>query len=128
MTDSLLSYYGHPVLPAGYNSWELNGDELNGAGANEPTWPYLLDAFIPLEVLIITPEMLDVFDGCPDFVAPCEPNLVMVPVQQTTYTPAAPPPAYVPAAADAVYAVSAVDNLIVFPAEQRTLVITEEAA
>jgi hypothetical protein len=74
--DPLLSYFGHPRLPAGYNSWENDGDEINGAGVNEPIWPVLFDTFEGLEVLIITEEMLAVFDtACPDYVVPRE-NMV----------------------------------------------------
>ena len=56
-TDIYRSYYGHPILSAGYNSWDNNGDEVDGAGVNEPVWPVYFDTFEPLLVLIITPAM-----------------------------------------------------------------------
>jgi hypothetical protein len=69
--DPWLSYFGHPKLPAGYNSWEHDGDDINGSGVNEPVWPQLFDTFVALEVLIITEDMMDIFEtGCPDLIIP----------------------------------------------------------
>ena len=71
MIDPWLSYFGHPVLPAGYDSWEHAGDEINGSGVNEPVWPQLFDTFVALEVLIITEDMMEIFEtGCPDLTLP----------------------------------------------------------
>jgi hypothetical protein len=87
MIDPMLSYYGHPILPAGYNSWDFNGDEVDGAGVNEPCWPYLFDTFIALNPFILTAELVAVFDECPDYcfrcvddtiVFPCEPETIHV--------------------------------------------------
>ena len=126
--DPWLSHYGHPILPAGYNADDNNGDEVDGAGTNWPIWPYLFDAFIPLEVLIITPEMMDVFDGCPDWVAPSAPNSFVAPAEPMSLTLPASVRGHVVAAPDVTYSPSAPDNVIVFPAEPDTLVVTEEAA
>lgn len=78
MIDSSLSYFGHPILPAGYASWEMNGDELNGPGVNEPVWPSLFDSFEAKEILIITEEMLEIFDGCADLVIAPQNDLVVI--------------------------------------------------
>lgn len=124
--DPLLAYFGHPILPAGYNSAPNDGDEIDGAGYNEPVWPVLFDAFVPLEVLIVTPEMLEVFEGCADLVVPSIPNLVVVPVEPCLYVLPAVLTTYVPAVAETTYVVDGVDNVVVFPADQRTLVVIEE--
>jgi len=85
MIDPWLSLYGHPQLPAGYDSWEHNGDEINGAGVNEPVWPYLFDTFVALEVLIINEEMMEIFvTGCPDYVVPGQPNTITFPPEVRT--------------------------------------------
>lgn len=70
--DPWLSWYGHPVLPAGYNDWEINGGDANFPGANEAIWPELFDTFEPKQIVLITEEMLEIFDGCADVVIPCE--------------------------------------------------------
>ena len=77
--DPFRSYYGHPILPAGYDSWEINGTEFNSAGANEPVWPDLFDSFESQEIMIITQEMLDYFvTGCPDLIVAPVDNVVML--------------------------------------------------
>jgi hypothetical protein len=58
----------HPLLFAGFNADPINGDEADGAGTNWPIWPLLFDSFIGLTPLIVSEEMLDVFDECPDVV------------------------------------------------------------
>jgi len=79
--DPFLSYFGHPVLPCGYNSAPMSGDEFNGAGFNERISPLLFNTFIGMEILIITEPMLEVFDGCADYVVPCENNIVTFPAE-----------------------------------------------
>lgn len=74
----------HPVLPTGYNSWENNGDEVDGAGVNEAVWPVLFDTFEAIPVLIVTEEMMAAFDGCADFIVPCENNVVTIPHEPET--------------------------------------------
>lgn len=79
--DPLRSHFGHPILPAGYNADDNNGDEVDGAGTNWSIWPALFDTFIGLKTLVITGEMMDIFDNtCPDYIAPGEPNLITWPV------------------------------------------------
>lgn len=68
----------HPILPCGYNSWENNGDEIDGAGVNEPIWPELFDTFDSLPTMIMTEAMISAFDGCPDFTVPCENDTLMI--------------------------------------------------
>jgi hypothetical protein len=127
MTDPLLSYYGHPILPAGYNSWENDGDDINGPGVNEPVWPYLFDSFIPLEVLIITPEMMEIFDGCADYVVPGMVRDIPVPSEPQVYLLGAPLDEVKITMPLTEFVIAAADNVIAFPAEQRTLVIPGES-
>lgn len=68
----------HPLLPAGYNSWEINGDEYNGAGVNEPVWPDFMDTFEGLSIMVLTPPMVAAFNDCPDFVVPAANNNIVV--------------------------------------------------
>ncbi len=69
-------FYGHPVLPTGYNSTENDGDEIDGAGVNDSIIPVWTDMFVPLTVLVITDDMMAVFDGCADYVVPCQNNVI----------------------------------------------------
>lgn len=68
--DIWLGYCGrHPELPAGFNSWEVNGDEVDGAGANEPIWPPLTDFYVGLKPVLNDQNDLDRFaDECPDLI------------------------------------------------------------
>ena len=64
----------HPVLPCGYNSAAMNGDEANGAGLNEAIWPVLFDAYEGFAPVILTSrtrwrsstECPDLTFACPD--------------------------------------------------------------
>ena len=85
--DPFLSYYGHPILPAGFNADDIDGDDYDGPGTNHRISPMLFDSFESMQVVIITEEMLAVFDGCADLVIPrehmeiefpCEPREVQV--------------------------------------------------
>lgn len=63
----------HPILPCGYNSWENDGDEVDGAGVNETIWPTYLNSFVPLQPIIMTDELEDIFEhGDPDLVFSCD--------------------------------------------------------
>ena len=68
-----------PIMPAGYNSWENDGDEVDGGGVNEPIWPEYFDAFVGLPVLVLTSVMVDVFNDCPDFTIGAARNVLAVP-------------------------------------------------
>jgi hypothetical protein len=70
--DQWLSYFGHPILPCGFNADDVNGDDYDGPGTNWPVSPVLFDTFEAMEVVIITEEMLAVFEGCGDYVVPSE--------------------------------------------------------
>ena len=72
------------MLPAGYDSWEHNGDEINGAGANEPVWPDLFDTFEGLSVLVLSSVMLDAFNDCPDIVMGEARNVLTIPIGPRT--------------------------------------------
>jgi len=124
--DPMLSYFGHPRLPAGFNADDNNGDEVDGAGTNWPVWPYLFDSFVPLEVLIITDEMLEIFDGCPDYVVPGMTRDIPIDPQPSVYVlPAVSAALNVPTVETAIV-IAATDNVIVFPARQNTLIIPGE--
>lgn len=70
----------HPVLPTGLNSWDINGDEINGAGVNETVWPDYVETFEALDLIAVSPEMLAVFENeCPDIVFPKPDNTVVMP-------------------------------------------------
>ena len=69
----------HPILPAGYNSWRIGGDEVDGAGVNEPVWPALFDTFTSFPLLIVDSDLLAAFNTeCPDLVIACEPDGITV--------------------------------------------------
>lgn len=72
----------HPILPAGYNADDNNGDEVDGAGTNWPILPLLFDSFEAKYVLIVTEEMMAAFgDTCPDYVVPVEYRSLMLPTE-----------------------------------------------
>ena len=70
--DPNLSYFGHPILLAGFNTDDINGDDYDGPGTNWRISPMLFDSFESMQVVIITEEMLLVFEGCADLIIPCE--------------------------------------------------------
>lgn len=55
------------------------GSELNSPGFNEPLWPVLINAFVPLKPLILLPDMLDTFDRPPDLIIGAENNTIIMP-------------------------------------------------
>jgi hypothetical protein len=55
--DPLEDPVRHPILPAGINSACWNGDDINGAGVEEPLWP---DAFTATEMY--EPSTVDDYD------------------------------------------------------------------
>ena len=120
MNDPNLAYYGHPLLPAGFNSAPNDGDEIDGPGYNEPVWPEMFDSFISCDVVILTEEKLEVFDGCPDWVALSVPDLVTIDTEGNYYAPAAVQEVYTVKFEEGVYVVPAHNNTISFPAVDRT--------
>lgn len=85
MIDPWLSYFGHPILPAGYNSWENDGDEIDGAGVNEPIWPEFYDTVVIYGPIVLTSDMLGLFDTeCPDYIPPCQDDTVTLPAEFET--------------------------------------------
>lgn len=82
MTDLWRSHFGHPILPAGYNADDNNGDEVDGAGTNWSIWPNLFDTFQGLKTLVITGDMMDVFETtCPDYIVPSVNNIITWPME-----------------------------------------------
>lgn len=71
-------YEIHPQLPCGFDSSAINLDELNGAGLNWDVMPVRFDTFEALTVLILTEEMLALFDEHPDLVLPCLPDTAVI--------------------------------------------------
>ena len=72
------------TLYDGYNSWENNGDEVDGPGVNEPVWPVLFDTFLALTPLILNSAMLAAFDDCPDITVQGLNNTVVIPHEPDT--------------------------------------------
>ena len=79
-----LTYPTHPLLPAGFNADEINGDETNGAGTNWSIGPMLFDTFEAFAPLIITESMLDAFNECADYTVPGVNDTHMIPHEQDT--------------------------------------------
>lgn len=81
--DVFLTFFGHPILPTGYNSAPNDGDEVDGAGYNEPVWPVRFDTFEAMKTMFITDEMREFFEtACPDYIAPCVPNTIVFPTEE----------------------------------------------
>ena len=114
MLDPLLSFYGQPILPAGYNSAPNDGDEVHGAGYNEPVWPVLFDSFEPLAPIILTEEMIEVFDDCADYVVPARVRIIEIAAEKSLLV--------VPAESRSMTA-RAQANRLAIPAEQRKEII-----
>lgn len=84
--DPYRSYFGHPYLPAGYNSMAIGTDEVNAPGENWPVWPVYYDTFIGLEVVIMSDDMMQIFEtGCPDYVVAYENSTSVLPREERTY-------------------------------------------
>lgn len=62
LEDPFLGVYCHPILPAGLNTTDVNGDELNGPGVDWEVWPELLYSFVTLRPLTIDENDLAMFD------------------------------------------------------------------
>jgi hypothetical protein len=71
-------YHTHPILHAGFNSDDIDGDEWNGPGTNWPVQPVLFDTFVGLKPLFITEDMLAAFAECPDLVIACESDTITI--------------------------------------------------
>ena len=77
--------FPHPVLPAGYNADDLNGDEFNGAGTNHPVWPNYTVMTTYQIIVLMSEEMMSIFDTeCPDLVIACQPNTILIPGEPET--------------------------------------------
>ena len=75
----------HPEFYTGWNSAAVNGDEMNGAGVNEPIWPNWFDSFEALRPVVLTAEMMSFFDeACPDLILDPRPNTVVFPPETRT--------------------------------------------
>lgn len=84
--DPFASYERHPILPAGINADDVNGDVHNGSGTNWPIWPVLFDTYEGFIPIIVTDEMEEVFDGCADYVVPCIRDVVYINAEISFYT------------------------------------------
>ena len=82
--DPNLSYFGHPILPAGFNADPIDGDEVDGAGTNWPVWPALVDTVEVHRPLILTKENFEVFEGCADLVIGGTNNTIILPQEVRT--------------------------------------------
>jgi len=77
----------HPDLYAGYNTAPNNGDEVDGAGVNDPpVSPIWVSAMVSKPILIVTEEMLEVFEGCADYTARKQVDTVVIPSEFETLT------------------------------------------
>ena len=103
----------HPS-PAGYNA-----DDNDAASRRVGRTVYLavlFGNFIPLNVFILTPEMLAVFDGCPDYTVAWVDNSTMIPGEDSFIVPIDTWP-------DAV--VEHANNVIMLPSESDVMEITD---
>ncbi len=115
MSDYYDRFYGHPQLPAGYNSDPIDGDEVDGAGTNWAIEPLWTDTFLSYPLVLITPDMLEIFEtGCPDYVVQRVDNVYTLPAEVRTHTVPRDYQDYIP---------SPVNNTIVFPREVRKKVM-----
>ena len=80
--DPNLNRYGHPILPAGYNADDNNGDEVDGAGTNWAIWPELFVAYVGFKPLLLQQEDIDrISELCPDYVVPCVDDTLRLPAE-----------------------------------------------
>lgn len=86
MIDPQIAMYLQAVIPAGMNSAEINGDEFNGAGVNEPVWPDLFETSDVFNPIMLDADMMAFFDeDCPDLVARGEHSVYQVPAELETW-------------------------------------------
>jgi hypothetical protein len=105
-----------PILPCGYNSWEINGDEMDGRGVNEALWPVLFDSYEGLTPIILTDEFTAAFGECPDIVFGCPDNEIVVPYAANVL---------VASGMWSSISFEAASNSIVFPHEDNVYVINK---
>ena len=110
----------HPLLPCGYNSAAIDGDELNGAGVNEPVWPLLFDTFEAMTVIVTSEELHEAVEICPDFVIDPQNSLLILPSGWPIFVPAH--DAWLDPQAIAVES-----GLIVLPRRPQTQAVTPES-
>lgn len=72
-------FYNQPLLYAGWNFDSINEWEFNSPGRAEPVWPEYFETFEPLQPFILTPELTNVFDGCPDITIRATRNTIVPP-------------------------------------------------
>ena len=76
---------GHPILPAGFNSAPMNGDEIDGAGYNEPIWPFLFDSFVGFKPLLLDENDIAMFETeCPDYSVSKVTDTIVLPAEIET--------------------------------------------
>jgi len=67
-----------PALPSGMNTTDINGDEIDGPGINEPVWPVYIDTFEAFPPVIMGPDHMDSFNYPADLVIAHENTLVVI--------------------------------------------------
>lgn len=63
--DPTLAGERHPVLPAGYDSFEINGDDMDGSGVNFPVWTSAWESLKMGTPITLLAGSYEVFDDCP---------------------------------------------------------------
>ena len=117
--DPFLSYFGHPVLPCGYNDDPIDGFEVDSPGNNWAIWPALYDTFIGFGVLVITEDMLRVFiDACPDFAPDYENPVYTLSHDDQVHE--------ISSRGWPEYEIAAINNIVQIPREARTRAIPAE--
>ena len=79
-SDPFFPVYGHPLLPAGFNEDPIAGDEVDGAGTNEPIWPEYFVATVCFAPLLLDEEDMDRFgETCADYIVACTDDTLRLP-------------------------------------------------
>jgi hypothetical protein len=108
-----------PELVGGcFNGEALNEWNFNGGGNNPiPVHSFEVDFYVNTYPLILTEEMLAVFDECPDLIVPCEDVTTLVPAEDDLLVVAYGWP---------VLVVPREDDRVLLPAEVETMVVPSD--
>lgn len=82
--DPTLAVERHPILPAGFNSFEIDGDDMDGSGVNLPIWTLAWDSMAMGTPIALLPGSYEVFDDCPTITIRGENSTIVFPREVRT--------------------------------------------
>jgi hypothetical protein len=82
--DPMLAGERHPILPAGYDSFEINGDDMDGSGVNFPVWTSAWESLTMGTPIALLTDSYEVFADCPTITIRGDNNTIVFPREVRT--------------------------------------------